>query len=182
MRSAVLGSLLAVVVGLLAACNVTEQYYEGVDSFGKQTVADWKELPEVLDATYEYRHGLDQGQVMYLDVTIRGDVDKDTVIGQLQEIARRNFWQKTSSNDVKVNVAVHSEGSALGGGAATPGPVIYQGGLGFYHGSWDAYRPRRFPRDANLASREQQIVVGKRILADVGWGAWPACSIRLGLR
>ena len=37
LRSAVLGSLLAVVVGLLAACNVTEQYYEGVDSFGKQT-------------------------------------------------------------------------------------------------------------------------------------------------
>jgi hypothetical protein len=58
----------------------------------------------------------------------------------------------------------------------------YQGGLGFYHGSWDAYRPRRFPRDADLASREEQIVVGKRILADVGWGAWPACSIRLGLR
>jgi len=58
----------------------------------------------------------------------------------------------------------------------------YQGGLGFYRGSWDAYRPRRFPRDAHLASREQQIVVGKRILADVGWGAWPACSIRLGLR
>lgn len=58
----------------------------------------------------------------------------------------------------------------------------YQGGLGFYHGSWDAYRPRRFPRDAHLASRTQQIVVGKRILADVGWGAWPACSILLGLR
>jgi len=58
----------------------------------------------------------------------------------------------------------------------------YQGGLGFYRGSWDAYRPRRFPRDAHLASREQQIVVGKRIVADVGWGAWPVCSIRLGLR
>jgi hypothetical protein len=41
---------------------------------------------------------------MYLDVTIRGDVDKDEVIGQLQEVARKNFWQKTSSNDVKVNL------------------------------------------------------------------------------
>jgi hypothetical protein len=58
----------------------------------------------------------------------------------------------------------------------------YQGGLGFYHGSWDAYRPKRFPREAYLASREEQIVVGKRIRADVGWGAWPACSVRLGLR
>ena len=58
----------------------------------------------------------------------------------------------------------------------------YQGGLGFYLGSWDAYLPRRFPREAYLATREEQIAVGKRIRADVGWGAWPACSIRLGLR
>jgi hypothetical protein len=129
LRSIVLAGLL-VMVGVLAGCNVAEQYYEGVDSFGKQTVADWKAMPEVVDATYEYRHGLDQGQVIYLDVTIRGGVDKDTVIGQLQEVARKNFWQKTSSNDVKVNLAVHSEGSGLGGGSATPGPVIYRGGLG----------------------------------------------------
>lgn len=58
----------------------------------------------------------------------------------------------------------------------------YQGGLGFHHGSWDAYRPKGFPREAYLATREEQIAVGKRILADVGWGAWPACSSRLGLR
>lgn len=58
----------------------------------------------------------------------------------------------------------------------------YQGGLGFYHGSWDAYRPRGFPRDAHLATPAQQVIVAKRILADVGWSAWPACSLRLGLR
>lgn len=146
LRSIVLAGLLAM-VGLLAGCNVTEQYYEGVDSFGKQTVADWKAMAEVVDATYEYRHGLDQGQVMYLDVTIRGDVDKDTVIGQLQEVARKNFWQKTSSSDVKVNLAVHSEGSGLGGGSATAGPVIYQGGLGQGSGSpEEKYGPRATTR------------------------------------
>jgi hypothetical protein len=146
LRSVLLGSLLAV-AGLLAGCNVADQYYEGVDSFGKQTVADWKAMPEVVDATYEYRHGLDQGQVMYLDVTIRGDVDKDKVIGELQEVARRNFWQKTSSSDVKVNFAVHSEGSGLGGGSATPGPVIYQGGLGQGSGSpEEKYGPRATTR------------------------------------
>jgi hypothetical protein len=58
----------------------------------------------------------------------------------------------------------------------------YQGGLGFYHGSWDAYRPRGWPADAHRASREEQIAVGRLILSDVGWSAWPACSIRLGLR
>ncbi|RAS59230.1 hypothetical protein C8D87_11590 [Lentzea atacamensis] len=146
LRSVVLAGLLAM-VGLLAGCNVGDQYYEGVDSFGKQTVADWKAMPEVVDATYEYRHGLDQGQVVYLDVTIRGDVDKDTLIGQLQEVARKNFWQKTSSNDVKVNLAVRSEGSALGGGSATPGPVIYEGGLGQGSGSpEEKYGPRATTR------------------------------------
>ncbi len=58
----------------------------------------------------------------------------------------------------------------------------YQGGLGFHHGSWDTYRPKGFPAEAYLATREEQIAVGKRILADVGWSAWPACSSRLGLR
>jgi hypothetical protein len=58
----------------------------------------------------------------------------------------------------------------------------YQGGLGFHHESWDAYRTKGFPPEAYLATREQQIQVGKRIVADVGWSAWPVCSIRLGLR
>jgi hypothetical protein len=64
----------------------------------------------------------------------------------------------------------------------------YQGGLGFYHGSWDAYTPRAwvirwgFPTDAHRATKAQQIKIAHRIQHDVGWGAWPACSLRLGLR
>jgi Transglycosylase-like domain len=58
----------------------------------------------------------------------------------------------------------------------------YQGGLGFHEGSWDAYRPAQFPAEAHQASAADQVTVGKRILADVGWGAWPGCSLMLGLR
>ena len=58
----------------------------------------------------------------------------------------------------------------------------YQGGLGFYYGSWDAYRYRGMPHEAYNATRRQQIKVAHRIQHDVGWGAWPACSDRLGLR
>ena len=39
-----------------------------------------------------------------------------------------------------------------------------------------------FAPDAYLASREQQIVVAERVLASQGWGAWPGCSSKLGLR
>jgi resuscitation-promoting factor RpfB len=56
----------------------------------------------------------------------------------------------------------------------------YSGGLGFAHSSWRAYGGSGSRAAGH--SREEQIAVAKRILADVGWGAWPACSIKLGLR
>jgi hypothetical protein len=58
----------------------------------------------------------------------------------------------------------------------------YSGGLQFLHSSWRAYGGREFAPLAYQASREQQIIVAERILADVGWRAWPACSRKLGLR
>jgi len=58
----------------------------------------------------------------------------------------------------------------------------YYGGLQFLGSTWNAYGGREFAPRADLASREQQIVVAERILDDVGYGAWPACSRRLGLR
>ena len=56
----------------------------------------------------------------------------------------------------------------------------YSGGLGFAHSSWRAYGGSGSRAAGH--SREEQIAVAKRILADVGWGAWPACSRKLGLR
>jgi resuscitation-promoting factor RpfB len=34
----------------------------------------------------------------------------------------------------------------------------------------------------NNASREEQIAVAKRVQASQGWGAWPACTSKLGIR
>ena len=56
----------------------------------------------------------------------------------------------------------------------------YSGGLGFAHSSWTSYGGSGSRAAGH--SREEQIAVAKRILADVGWGAWPACSRKLGLR
>ncbi|WP_297187634.1 resuscitation-promoting factor Rpf1 domain-containing protein [uncultured Corynebacterium sp.] len=57
----------------------------------------------------------------------------------------------------------------------------YHGGLQFNPGTWAAHGGREFAPYAYQATREQQIVVGERVLASQGWGAWPACSARLGL-
>ncbi|OIR42176.1 resuscitation-promoting factor Rpf1 domain-containing protein [Corynebacterium sp. NML130628] len=57
----------------------------------------------------------------------------------------------------------------------------YHGGLQFSASTWQAFGGGQFAPTANLASREQQIIVAERTLAQQGWGAWPACSARLGL-
>lgn len=69
---------------------------------------------------------------------------------------------------------------AGGNWASTVG--TYEGGLQFHPSTWDAYKPAGYPGAAYEASREQQIAVGELVLADQGWGAWPACSRKLGLR
>ncbi|APT93035.1 Resuscitation-promoting factor Rpf1 [Corynebacterium phocae] len=57
----------------------------------------------------------------------------------------------------------------------------YHGGLQFSRGTWQAYGGGQYAPTANLATREQQIAIAERTLAGQGWGAWPACSARLGL-
>ena len=55
----------------------------------------------------------------------------------------------------------------------------YAGGLQFSPSTWAAYGGNG---SAANASREQQIAVAERVQAGQGWGAWPACSAKLGLR
>ncbi len=55
----------------------------------------------------------------------------------------------------------------------------YYGGLQFTLGSWQAVGGIGYPHQA---SREEQITRGKLLQARQGWGAWPACTSKLGLR
>ncbi|WP_407656948.1 transglycosylase family protein [Kocuria soli] len=52
------------------------------------------------------------------------------------------------------------------------------GGLQFTQSTWQAFGGTGMPQDA---TREQQIAVAENVLAEQGWGAWPACSSALGL-
>jgi hypothetical protein len=54
----------------------------------------------------------------------------------------------------------------------------FSGSLQFTPGTWRSFGGTGV---AHHASREQQIVVAERVLAKQGWGAWPACSRKLGL-
>jgi hypothetical protein len=85
------------------------------------------------------------------------------------------------------------------GGAAGPGPGVwdrlaaceaggnwaantgngYYGGLQFSAASWAAVGGTGLPHQHD---RGTQIAMGERLRAAQGWGAWPSCSRRLGLR
>lgn len=57
----------------------------------------------------------------------------------------------------------------------------YYGGLQFSASTWNAFGGNEFASTADQASREEQIYVAEKVLAQQGWGAWPACSASLGL-
>lgn len=62
----------------------------------------------------------------------------------------------------------------------------FGGGLQFMHQSsystWLAFGGAEYAPHPWEASKEQQIQIAERVLARSGWGAWPACSRKLGLR
>jgi hypothetical protein len=57
----------------------------------------------------------------------------------------------------------------------------YYGGIQFSRSTWAGFGGGQYASRADLATREEQIAVAERVLAQQGWHAWPACSRKLGL-
>lgn len=68
-----------------------------------------------------------------------------------------------------------------GNWAANTGNGHY-GGLQFSDPTWDGYGGEAYASTANHATRRQQITIAEKVLAGQGWGAWPTCSRKVGLR
>ena len=58
----------------------------------------------------------------------------------------------------------------------------YYGGLQFSRSTWQAYGGGQYAPTADKASRSEQIAIAKKTQASQGWGAWPACTKKLGIR
>ena len=57
----------------------------------------------------------------------------------------------------------------------------YYGGLQFSSSTWKAFGGRKYARQANQATKAEQIAIARRTLASQGPGAWPTCSRKAGL-
>lgn len=57
----------------------------------------------------------------------------------------------------------------------------YYGGLQMSQENWEKYGGLEYAGTADLASRNQQIAVAEKLLADQGIAAWPTCGLLSGL-
>jgi LysM repeat protein len=57
----------------------------------------------------------------------------------------------------------------------------YYGGLQFSASTWRAFGGTRYASHAHKATRTEQMLIAEKTLDRQGWGAWPACSRKLGL-
>jgi hypothetical protein len=85
------------------------------------------------------------------------------------DLSAPSVWDSLAVCESQGNWAINTGNGFYGGEQMTLGNWMRYGGT--------AYAPR-----PDLASREQQIAIGQKVLAEQGWRAWPACSRRLGLR
>jgi uncharacterized protein YabE (DUF348 family) len=70
---------------------------------------------------------------------------------------------------------------ATGNWAINTGNGFY-GGVQFDQNTWERQGGLKYAPRADLATREEQIAIASRTQATQGWGAWPACTSRLGMR
>ncbi|GHF73048.1 hypothetical protein GCM10018790_58680 [Kitasatospora xanthocidica] len=82
--------------------------------------------------------------------------------------APATVWDKVASCEATGNWAINS-----GNG--------FYGGLQFTSSTWAAFGGTSFAPRADLATKDQQISVGEKVLAAQGPGAWPVCSVKAGL-
>ncbi|WP_276615574.1 transglycosylase family protein [Streptomyces sp. A1136] len=57
----------------------------------------------------------------------------------------------------------------------------FYGGLQFTPSTWSAYGGTAYASRADLATKKQQILIGEKVLAGQGQGAWPSCGPAAGL-
>jgi resuscitation-promoting factor RpfB len=57
----------------------------------------------------------------------------------------------------------------------------FYGGIQFDQNTWERQGGLKYAPRADMATREEQIAIAEVTRARQGWGAWPACTSRLGI-
>ncbi|MCQ4607239.1 resuscitation-promoting factor [Corynebacterium pseudogenitalium] len=128
-------------------------------------------------------------EILHETVLVNGKVESEGIAGEREvrapKAAKVRRGTKESANAPAV--AAGSVWDTLaqcesGGNWSINTGNGYHGGLQFSASTWAAYGGTQYAPTADQATREQQIAIAQKTQASQGWGAWPACTARMGLR
>ncbi|MEP9413184.1 transglycosylase family protein [Gordonia sp. VNQ95] len=127
-----------------------------------------------------------KANVRYEVTTVNGKVVKRVKVGQevlTQPVAATvRVGTKPGAPFVPVGVWDQlAQCEATGNWAINTGNGFY-GGVQFDQNTWERWGGLEYAPRADLATREEQIAIAQKTQAAQGWGAWPSCSAKLGLR
>lgn len=157
--------------------------------------AEYVDDDSLEEGTEEVREKGEQGEteVIHRTVTVNGKVESEGVAEEKEvkkakpALIARGTKQAGNTGAAAPAVASGSVWDSLaqcesgGNWAINTGNGFY-GGLQFTPSTWAGHGGTAYAPSANLATREQQIAIAERVQASQGWGAWPACTARLGIR
>jgi uncharacterized protein YabE (DUF348 family) len=139
-------------------------------------VVDDPGTPGTQDVTYAVAtvNGVETGRLPVANVVIVPARDGQIRIGakpgtEVPEVAQGDTWDALSRCEAGGNWAINT-----GNG--------FYGGVQFDQNTWERNGGLRYAQRADLATREEQIAIAEITRARQGWGAWPVCSGRLGVR
>ena len=139
-------------------------------------VVDDPGTPGVQDVTFAVAtvNGVETGRLPVANVVIvparNGKIRVGAKPGtEVPEVSQSETWDALSRCEAGGNWAINT-----GNG--------FYGGVQFDQNTWERNGGLRYAQRADLASREEQIAIAEVTRARQGWGAWPTCSGRLGVR
>jgi uncharacterized protein YabE (DUF348 family) len=144
-------------------------------NMSRQVVED-PGMPGVQDVTYAVAtvDGIETGRLPVANVVISPARDALVRIGakpgtEVPPVAQGATWDALASCEAGGNWAINT-----GNG--------FYGGVQFDQNTWERNGGLRYAQRADLATREEQIAIAEMTRDRQGWGAWPVCSGRLGVR
>ncbi|GAB7068575.1 transglycosylase family protein [Mycobacterium hodleri] len=139
-------------------------------------VVDDPGTPGVQDVTYAVAtvNGVETGRLPVANVVVVPARDGKIRVGakpgtEVPAVSQGETWDALSRCEAGGNWAINT-----GNG--------FYGGVQFDQNTWERNGGLRYAQRADLASREEQIAIAEVTRARQGWGAWPVCSGRLGVR
>jgi uncharacterized protein YabE (DUF348 family) len=128
------------------------------------------------DVTYAVAsvNGVETGRLPVANVVLVPARDGLVRIGakpgtEVPPVAKGSAWDALSRCEAGGNWAINT-----GNG--------FYGGVQFDQNTWERSGGLRYAQRADLATREEQIAIAEVTRARQGWGAWPVCSGRWGVR